>query len=236
MKFLLWFLEKMGKKYAIVDFYGDVQLYRYFPFYVESHFNDSWLSKFPNILIHVFPGEPGGWGPDGGPDSKISHGHPWSAIGIILKGSYTEVINKDKNKTTKALGISFTSWKDHHRIIGVEPNTVSIFCHWFKRKEWTAFGYNCEVICDACNQYNGGVCNNQTGDFEFNNAIDSKSQDKGWRKYKMIQVNAEFDSVIAKRKLAIKRMGIPDNKLSFDKFNYNRNDILKKKYENSKLD
>jgi len=213
-----WFLnvlQKFGRKYALVDFYGDVQLYRYFVLFREDHFDDSWTSNLPNILIHQYPGEPGGWGPDG----PSPHSHPWSSLGLLVKGGYTEVIDEKINRTTNAFGWSYVPYTSNHRLVTVIPGSISIFMHWFRRKDWNAHGYECKKVCDACEKFNDGVCMTEIGVRPFNPQMDSKVGVKGWRTMKFIPVDKNFDTTISERKAALVRMGVVNPGTSEAKLN-----------------
>ena len=207
IEWLLKFLERHGRKYAFVDFYGDILSYRYYVLYYEPHHDTRWLAKFPNIWMHVFPGEPTGWAHDG----KIPHSHAWSALAIVWRGQYTDLVNNVRTRATKALGFAFTSYKDDHRITHVAPGTHTIFIHGFRRKDWTMVGYRCKEVCQECKDYHGGKCSSQSGAYSFP-AIDP-DKTKRWRAMTLMQVNDKLPALLKARKNTLRRLGveIPDN-------------------------
>jgi hypothetical protein len=225
MILILWLLEKLGRKFALVDFYGDVQQYRYFVFYREDHFDSRWIAKLPNLLIHEYPGEPGGWGPDG----PTPHSHPWNSLGVLVRGWYKEVINEVETRVTKAFGASYVPHTSHHRLASVEPGTISLFFHGFRQKEWELHGYECPVICDECKELNGGVCMTEAGAKPFNAQMDSKVGVKGWRTMKLIKVDSGFKALLADRKEALKRMGVQTPATSKEKLRIGNMKKLKEK-------
>lgn len=54
------------------------------------------------------------------------HSHPFSYISIILRGKYTETL-ETKELSHKRFSIICRSSKTFHRIINVDPNTVTLF-------------------------------------------------------------------------------------------------------------
>ena len=227
MKFILWILEKLGRRYALLDFYGDVHLHRYFVLYKEEFFDNRWLAKLPNLFVHVYPGEPGGWGPDG----PTPHSHPWDTLGVVVRGEYTEIINETETRITKALGISYTPHTSHHRIPYVAAGTTSLFFHGFRKKEWGLHGYKHKIICNECKEFNNGVCMSEVGNMPFNPQLDSKLGVKGWRTMKLVKVDKDFDNIIIDRKASLKRMGIKTPATSMEKLRLDR--IMKLKVKNN---
>lgn len=205
-KSFLSYLEKRGRKYAFVDFYGDVLFYRYYLFFVEKHIDERFIAKLPNIFIHVYVGDKNG----DGPNMEGSHSHPWSTLGFLIKGSYKEIIDEKYERTTKRFGFAYTSHKEKHKIVKVEPGTTSIFMHGFRKKQWLVHMKSCENVCQTCQTTNNGVCNKTT----TNNLLDDHLQithnsiadGKSWRALTLLKVDENFKSLIDRRKKSLKKM------------------------------
>lgn len=197
--FLNW-LRRKGRAWALVDFYGDVQMYRYFPLWTEPHTVSRWWQWLPNLMIHLFPGEPGGTGPDG----EGSHSHPWPSLGLIVRGSYTEVVNLVKVRCHRALGLALLKSTDWHRITAVTPGTISIFMHGFRRRaKWSVLGVPCAKKCDAC-ATRGLSCIKPVGPADMRDNYD----DNNVHHHNMmtwVQVTPEFEAQIKYKKLVLKR-------------------------------
>ena len=203
-------LEKCGRKYAIVDFFGDVIQWRYYLFYVESHVDNRWLARLPNIFLHIYPGEKSGDGLS--PEEANAHSHPYNTWGFIVKGGYTEVINEQTTRETTRFGVAYMSHSDHHRIARVKPGTVSLFLHGFRRAKWMSYTYVCKKVCDTCASTNGGTCHKTPSIKPLDNDIEdvrSKLGGRGWRTIKFIKVDDSFNATITNRKDAVAKMGIP---------------------------
>jgi hypothetical protein len=128
---LLDFLIRRRRVWAMVDFYGDIQMYRAFPFHRELHNPTGWTRNLPNLFVHFYPGEPGG----AGPDSAVPHSHPWSSLGFIVRGAYEEIVHEHEVRENKAPALTFVSYKTVHRLLSVKPGTISLFFHGFRRKK-----------------------------------------------------------------------------------------------------
>lgn len=204
----LKFLEKIGKKYAFVDFYGDVLFYRYYVFFYEDHIDDRWIAKLPNIYIHVYNSDKNG----SGPNLEGSHSHPWSTLAFLIKGSYTEIVDEKYQRHTKKFGLAPLSYKQKHKLIKVEQGTTSIFMHWFRKNFWKVHINKCNVICQTCEKTNNGVCNktNTSNHLDDHLSIthNSISDGKSWRALTLLKVDDRFDEIISRRKRSLKRMGI----------------------------
>lgn len=204
-------LEKCGRKYAIVDFYGKVIQWRYYIFYTESHVDNRWIARLPNLFLHIYPGEKSGSGIS--PDGANAHSHPYNTWGWIMRGSYTEVINEETVRETGRFGVAHMSHKNTHRIVKVTPGTISLFFHGFRVSKWLIYIAACEKVCGQCQATNGGVCHKTSDIKPIDNAIEDTRRDlggKGWRTIKFIKVDADFESKITKRKKAVARMGLPE--------------------------
>lgn len=200
--FLKW-LEKRGRLSALVDFYGDVQMYRYCVLWTEGHTPRGWRSRFPNMFIHVYPGEPGGRGPD----DDSPHAHPYNSLGVIVKGGYTEVIDEKERRTTRAFGMTYVNHKSFHRLDSVMPGTVSLFFHgWRKREQWLIDRKKCRALCNECKSTGKQACVKQSGVEPFRLDLDSNAVDRGVTTW--VPVDAGFDAMIAKRKKLVRRLGV----------------------------
>lgn len=196
-------LEKAGRKYAFVDFYGDIQMYRYHLFYSEPHISSKWYHYLPNIFIHVYPGEPGGTGPDG----ESPHAHPYNSLGVIVRGGYTEVIDETETRTTNALGATYVGYKSFHRLKNVIPGTVSIFLHGFrKRKEWLIQRLQCSNLCKECQEKGVTSCIKSQGVEPFRSDVDIGKLDHGVITW--IKVDQDFNNMVAKRKKTLNRLKV----------------------------
>ena len=200
------FLERHGRKYALVDFYGDVLMYRYFILYVERQDDPRFVARFPNVWTHILPRDASGRGPDG-----ISpHRHPWSAVGLILRGHYVELLNNTKERRTAVGQLAYTSYKDDHRVLTVGKDTLTIFFHGFRRATWTKVGYPCKTICSTCKSKNNGKCLSTLGEYP----LPPVDPDPGGRlgsarTVKWVKVTKDFNEQLQKRKAALSRRGHP---------------------------
>lgn len=232
MKIFEWalkYLENKGRKYAFVDMYGDIRFYRYYVFYVEKNTDDSWKARwFPNLFVHYFPGEPG----DEGPDGDQPHFHPWNTLSIILKGGYTATLNSLKDRTSKALGISYMSYKDSHNITKMTAGTWTLFFHGIRKQNWLVDVRTCENVCQSCMTLNEGSCMKtqrvrpMAEDTEL--AMSAKEA-KGWRKAKWINVDENFDTLIAERKKTLRSLKVPTPPNSSAKFLILKEETIKER-------
>lgn len=208
MRLVMKLLEKMGRKYALVDFYGDVQMYRYYVVFPESHQAKGWMSWLPNVFIHEFVGEPGGRGPDG----ESPHAHPYNTLGVILRGGYTEVIDESVERVNTRFSTTYVRHTSYHRIKAVIPNTLTVFFHGFrKRKDWLIDYKQCDTLCRHCSSLGITSCVKSKGvapfrpDFE-NDDLDSNAA------LTMMKVDGRFYEEIEKRRKKIRRLKrLPQN-------------------------
>lgn len=203
-----WVAIRLGRKFAFVDFFGDVGFYRYYLFYVERHDANDWVSRFlPNLYVHHFPGEPSGQEPDG----ARAHCHPWDTLSVMLKGGYTELIEHTELRVSSAPALVYLNHKHCHRLIRVAPNTWTMFFHGRKRQEWTVQeqmstsggdlqGQRSDVIHAA-----GIRVRPLDPDIEITR---SSEEAKGWRKAKWIKVDTGFNKLLDERKKMLKRLNI----------------------------
>jgi hypothetical protein len=146
---ILNLLKKLGRLRVLVDYWGVIIWERYFLGYIEEEKPTHWWHWLPNVWIHRFP-------VPATPDAADPHRHAYSAITIVLKGSYTDVVNFTERR--KVNFISFHSYKDNHRIETVEEGTITLFIHGFRKQEWHFVFKPCETICQACGSTRDGVC------------------------------------------------------------------------------
>jgi hypothetical protein len=203
------FLEKHGRKEVMVDSYGDIHWHRYYLLYYEDGTN-KWYNKLPNIYLHIFPTK--------NPDGEDKHSHPWSTLSLILKGGYREQTG-DRERTNKVGHLVPLSYKTKHRIIEAIPGTVTLFAHWFKRRDWEFDVKKHRVICDYCRDNNNGVCQKKEAVYNFTDYL-SRAEDSSdvpyakRRSVKWVRVTPQLLKQIERRKEAMKKLGveIPDTK------------------------
>jgi len=118
------YLERKGKKYVMVSYTGHVYGYRYFPLFEETADK---VFPYPNFSINqlMYSDE----------DEVIPHSHPWAVMSFIVKGGYSHYFNGKWTRKEAPAMIMMTS-NGIHGIDKVSSDSVSIFCHWFKKKEW----------------------------------------------------------------------------------------------------
>lgn len=195
------FLRRRGRAYALVDFFGDVQMYRFFPLWVEPQKPTRWWHWLPNAMFHVFPGEPGGTGPDG----ASPHSHPWTAVGLVLRGWYAEIINEVHVRVHSRFSLAFTSHRDEHRITSVAPNTLTIFFHWFRaRQDWQTDQKACTKLCEQCSSQKLTACPKSVGVRPFSENMESGTVHHG-EPLAWVKMTPDFEDQIANRKRVLKR-------------------------------
>jgi hypothetical protein len=205
-------MTKMGHKYASVDFFGNVNAYRYYFFYVEKVAAASWKEKYlPNLIVHHFVDEV----EKGSILGETSHTHPWSTMSVVLKGGYVEETDyNEKNiKTHVAPAIVFRKWNQSHRFLSVKPGTWTLFFHGIRRGMW-AFDLRVhDNICDYCEKNNGGVCFNEGKKnlLEFSKdkeIMNTSKESKGWRETSWIKCDENFEKMVEERKRSIERRNV----------------------------
>lgn len=226
-RFFDWLAIRLGRKFAFVDFYGDVGFYRYYIFYVERHDANDWVARFiPNLYVHHFPGEPSGQGPDG----EMPHFHPWSTLSVMLKGGYTELIDHKVTRVSKAPALVPLSYKQSHRLVKATPGTWTLFFHGPRRQNWLVDERIHSTICEPCKRHNNGVCanKNQVRPVDPDIEISCSSREaRGWRKAKWIKVDAGFDQLLLERKDQLRKGRIETPSNAFQKIEVLKNEILK---------
>lgn len=213
LKLLDWCARKLGRKYAFVDEYGQILFYRYYVFFVEKHIASNWRERYlPNLFVHHFIGVDNKQWIDG----EECHSHPWDAMSLVLRGGYVEdIAYGERTVRTTAPGVAFTSYKSSHRFLEMTPGTVTLFFHGVRRGMWSFDLRKHDVICPACQQFNGGVCINTPGPEEFDAAIELRASAKahrGWRQKTWIKCDQDFEGVIAERQESLRRSAlvVPD--------------------------
>lgn len=204
---LLRFLEKRGRKYAFTDFYGDVMFYRYYLFYDEEPYGAQG-GFWPNAMIHVFPGDEEGEGPD----AEHIHKHPYHSWSYILKGGYTEAVDEGRGvferETISGHWVS-VPFNVFHRIKQVIPDSVTIFMHGFRRGVWTLRIEPCKEVCDVCASNNDNNCYRSKQTTTLYDHLDSTStREDEWRGVRWMKCGPSFSQEIEKRKRTLRRMGI----------------------------
>jgi hypothetical protein len=219
-KFDAWAI-RTGRKFAMVDMFGVVNLYRYYIFYVEKHVDTGWKAKYlPNLYIHHFTGNDFPGGKSQMEDVNESHYHPWGTFSLILTGGYTEEI--DHGKDTKELyapAVSLRWWDQSHRIIALLPDTWTLFFHGIRRASWSLAPVEHKVVCEHCVKYNNGVCANKGKESRIDFAPwmvlpNSSKEREGWKETVWLKCDDDFDKLITTRKRALERKGVkrPENK------------------------
>ncbi len=226
MRWILKILEKMGRKYAYVDFYGDVLIYRYFPLFYEENEDKRWIGKLPNLFIHEYPGNIEG----DGPNSENPHAHPWSSLGFIVKGGYEERINFTESRITNRFNYSKLSYNDFHQLVKVEPGTISFFFHWFRKSSWKLHLRQCENKCDICLGKNIECLKLREEKVDLKPYMDETNKN-GWRSTMYIKCDKDFDKKIKIRKKALEKLGIRVSNME-EKRNVLRNHVYNTFHEN----
>jgi len=201
-------MRKLGRKYAFVDVYGEIFIYRYYVFFVENNTAKTWKDKYlPNLFVHNFVGaENKQW-----IDNEVAHTHPWNTISIVIKGGYVEEENyKETAKEITAPAIVLRSWKTSHRFRQMTPNTWTLWFHGIRKKagKWALDMRVHDVICPTCIKYNNGVCANTAGLKEFTDPKPVSTQDQKWREPAFIKCDDALKNVIEERKKVLVRAKI----------------------------
>lgn len=211
LKLFDWTMQKLGRKYAFVDAFGNIAFYRYYVFFLEKHVAESWKEKYlPNLFVHHFVGEDSQQWVDG----ETAHTHPWNTVSFVVKGGYTEEENYNKSyKTTVAPAVVFRRWEVSHRFTQMTQNTWTLFFHGIRKGKWSFDLRTHEVICPTCQKYNGGVCVN-TGreglaEFTFGKEIKQTSaESKKWREMTWIKCDSGFEQLISSRQNTVAKSGL----------------------------
>lgn len=201
---ILKLLEKLGKKYAFVDFYGDVLFWRYYLFYYEDIVDNRWIAKLPNIFIHVYNTDR----EESGPNLDSPHSHPWNTLGFVVRGQYIELVDEKRERTVKAPGFALLLHTQKHRIIKVKQGTVSIFCHWFKKNFWRVHQEPCKTLCDTCRS-EGEACVKSSSVKPLEHYVSfTRSDGDSWRALRFLKVDNNFQGIIDRRKKSLEKLGI----------------------------
>lgn len=201
-------MKKLGRKYAFVDFYGNILMYRYYVFFMENKTANTWKDKYlPNMFVHHFIGDATRqW-----IDNENFHTHPWNSLSIVVKGGYIE--EEDYSGISKSItspAIVPRSWKTSHRFKEMTPNTWTLWFHGIRKKQgkWAMDIRTHETVCPACVKYNKGVCMNKTGLQEMLDPKSASLENVRWRGPTWIKCDTAFDKVISSRKKALEKAGI----------------------------
>lgn len=200
-------MQKLGRKYAFVDVYGEVAFYRYYLFFMENKTLKNWKDKYlPNVFIHNFIGQKSKqW-----VDNEIFHTHPWNSVSVVIKGGYIEEERDGAIKKITAPAIVLRNWKVSHRFTQMTPNTWTLWFHGIRKEagKWALDRQVHTVICSACIKYNNGVCINVAGLQEFKEIKSTSTQNQNWREPVFIKCDSEFKNVIAERKKVLAKAKI----------------------------
>jgi hypothetical protein len=203
-----WIATLLGRKFAFVDFFGDVGFYRYYFFYVERHDANDWIARFlPNLYIHHFPGGPSAQEPDG----ARPHCHPWNTLSVMFKGGYTELIDHAEVRESKAPALIYLNHKHCHRLIRAKPNTWTLFFHGPKRQEWSVQEQVDAVSGEALIHLKEDKSEKAIRVRPLDPDIEitqSSEEARGWRKAKWIKVDSGFNKLLNERKKMLKRLNI----------------------------
>lgn len=202
-----WFwslLERAGLCKAYLDPYGRIIVLRYHLLGIEPDEDDVDTGKakprwLPNIWVHRIPHL------EHGPDGGNYHTHPWATVSILLSGGYEEFTLGKKTKWRTPGSIVFRKAEDSHFLGKTKAGTVSIFAHWFRKRNWSFRLVDCENICDLCMKKNEGSCLKggvEMAYHDYNTQLGEKWSAK-WRIY-----NKECREWIKKREKAVKRAGL----------------------------
>lgn len=201
-------MQKLGRKYAFVDVFGNVVMYRYYVFFMENKTAKTWKDKYlPNMFVHNFVGEDSGqW-----IDNENFHTHPWNSLSIVIKGGYTE--EEDYNGVSKQItapAIVPRSWKTSHRFVQMTPDTWTLWFHGIRKKQgkWAFYIRTHEVVCPACVKYNNGVCMNQTGLQEFIDPKPTSADTQKWRQPVWMKCDSDLNNIIDARKQVLTKAKI----------------------------
>jgi hypothetical protein len=90
-----------------------------------------------NIYVHKFLRD----------DTEALHDHPWRNQSFVISGSYVEeYIDENGEPVRRTLVAGDTVHRDAtaiHRIVSIEPDTVTIFVTGKKEREWGFFDKDC---------------------------------------------------------------------------------------------
>jgi hypothetical protein len=227
-----WVATALGRKYAFVDFFGDVGFYRYYFFYVERHDANNWVSRYlPNLYVHHFPGGPSNQEPDG----ARPHCHPWNTLSVMIKGGYTEMIDHSEKRVSIAPALVYLNHKRCHRLIQAKPDTWTLFFHGSKRQEWSVqeqvSSENGETLIRLKEDASEKIIRVRPLDPDIE-ITKSSEEARGWRKAKWIKVDDGFERLVSERKKMLKRLNIQKPNSAAEKVEVLNNFMLKVRYGN----
>lgn len=198
MKLFMKLLEKMGRKYTLVHFDGEIVVHKYCVLYNELPGYDKW---FPNIYIHHFVSKHAVDGED------FNHVHPWNTLSVILKNGYKEVRN-GKNIERKAGSVMFQKHTETHSIVEMIPDTITLFAHWFKKHDWEFRLNPCETLCNRC-KTEFGVCQKtlQVTTPKHTVEIEGNKETPRWKAHRWVKWTPEVEKRARIRRKAIEKLG-----------------------------
>lgn len=203
-RFLAW-LEKKGRRHALVTFEGDVIAFKYCLLYNELAGRES---GWPNIYIHQFMRVGGIDGED------LIHSHPHSTLSIILIGGYTEFVKKlGKEVDRKPGDIIRMKYNEDHSIVRVIPDTFTLFMHWFEKKRWAIGLRPCDTVCERCAS-EFGRCEKGINTVDIKDILEYPDMAVKWRGTRWVQVTPDFDTKIKIRKEAIAKTGVKGKEIT----------------------
>lgn len=197
-------LERIGRKKLLVNWDGEVIAYRWYVFYVEEDEDDRFIAKFPNVYIHQNLKHETPDGPD-------SHTHAFNSYSLIMSGGYHEEVDGKSRYNAKGT-IAKLKHRQFHRIVKVDPGTMTLFMRGWRKGPWSFKAAPCEKICETCSsEY--GACVNTLKETPYELHFSGKGQ---WRAVRWFPSNTPG----LERKLAIRREAIKKVKvLSRDEVN-----------------
>lgn len=197
IRFLLWLLEKLGRKKVLMDFTGQVIAYRWYVLYREEDEDERLIARFPNIYIHQNLREQTPDGPD-------SHHHAWNTYSLMLSAGYHEEVD-GALRYNKRLSWACLKHSQYHRITAVDPNSWTMFCHGFRKGPWGFKMKACATVCETCAALDG-VCLNTKHIVPHATYFGSK---KAWRSVAWFPSNTPgLGKRIARRQAAIKKVRV----------------------------
>lgn len=194
---LLSLLEKIGRKKVLMDFTGQIIACRWYVLYSEEDEDQRLIAKFPNIYVHQNLRLETPDGPD-------SHRHAWNTYSWMISGGYSEEVN-GVMRVNRRWSWAVLKNTDYHRIVKVEPNAWSIFCHGFRKGAWGFKMKACDTVCPTCAAVDG-ICLNTKVVVPHATYFGSK---KAWRSVAWFPSKMRgLAKKVARRQAAIKKVTV----------------------------
>lgn len=201
---ILDLLARMGRKSVLVDGYARIRMVRFDLLWREEEAEGRW---WPNAWLHHMPG------PDS-PDAKDDpHKHPWSAVTIILKGGYLEVVNRKVRRLITRC--AFLSYKNNHRIDTILPGTWTLFLHGVRRQPWTFHFDACETLCKACTERGTDCFKKANPVMEMTELFGKGGDALQWIRW---TPQLERELSVKRRALKMKKVAVPTRSDSADEY------------------